>query len=41
MAKMIATLDRLSVGVPFAERATMSDEYVAVMKALWTSEHPL
>ena len=28
------------LGVPFAERAAMSDEYVAVMKALWTNEHP-
>jgi len=28
------------LGVPFAERAAMSDEYIAVMKALWTSEHP-
>lgn len=28
------------LGVPFAERAAMSDEYVAVMKAFWTSEHP-
>ncbi len=28
------------LGVPFAERAAMSDEYVAVMKALWTSEKP-
>ncbi len=28
------------LGVPFAERAAMSDEYVAVMKGLWTSIHP-
>jgi probable F420-dependent oxidoreductase len=28
------------LGVPFAERAAMSDEYVAVMKALWTNVHP-
>ena len=59
MAKMLATLDRLSngrliagvgigwlreefgfLGVPFAERAAMSDEYVAVLKALWTDDHP-
>jgi len=59
MAKMIATLDRLSngriicgVGVgwieeefaflnaPFAERGRMSDEYLTVMKALWTEAHP-
>jgi len=59
MAKMLATLDRLSNGrilagvgigwlqeefkfldVPFAERAVMSDEYVAVLKALWTNDHP-
>jgi probable F420-dependent oxidoreductase len=59
VAKMIATLDRLSngrficgvgigwmeqefgfLGVPFTERAAMSNEYVAVMKALWTDDHP-
>jgi probable F420-dependent oxidoreductase len=28
------------LGVPFAERATISDEYVAVMKSLWTQAHP-
>ena len=59
MAKMIATLDRLSggriicgvgigwlreefgfLGVPFAERAAMSEEYIVVMKALWAGEKP-
>ena len=59
VAKMIATLDRLSggriicgvgigwlreefefLGVPFAERAAMSEEYIAVMKALWAGEQP-
>jgi probable F420-dependent oxidoreductase len=28
------------LGAPFAERAAMSEEYVAVLKALWTDEHP-
>jgi probable F420-dependent oxidoreductase len=28
------------LGIPFAERAAMSDEYVRVIKALWTDEHP-
>ena len=28
------------LGVPFAERAAMSDEYVTVLKALWMDEHP-
>ena len=28
------------LGIPFAERAAMSDEYVAVIKALWTDDHP-
>lgn len=28
------------LGVSFAERAAMSDEYVEVIKALWTDEHP-
>ena len=59
MAKMIATLDRLSNGriicgvgvgwieeefaflnVPFSERGRMSNEYIEVMKALWTDDHP-
>ena len=28
------------LGLPFAERAAMSDEYARVIKALWTDEHP-
>ena len=28
------------LGLPFAERAAMSDEYMQVIKALWTDEHP-
>jgi probable F420-dependent oxidoreductase len=28
------------LGVPFAERAAMSEEYVAVMKAVWADPHP-
>mgnify|MGYP001185264727 CR=1 FL=1 len=59
MAKMIATLDRLSNGrvicgvgvgwieeefaflnVPFSERGRMSNEYIEIMKALWTEDHP-
>lgn len=28
------------LGIPFAERAAMSDEYMQVIKALWTDEHP-
>ena len=59
MAKMMATLDRLSNGriicgvgvgwieeefaflnVPFSERGRMSNEYIEVMKALWTDDHP-
>ncbi len=59
MAKMLATIDRLSggrvicgvgigwieaefdfLGAPFAERAVMSEEYIMVMKALWTQKKP-
>lgn len=28
------------LGIPFAERAAISDEYMQVIKALWTDEHP-